>query len=322
MTAPEIGGLTADPTHDDADYERVDGALFDLPAVRSTVLEGKKWVFLLEGEKCARRAIEKLEIVATTCPEGAEFTDDMARSLNGAYVAIIPNSDDKGRRDALRKASKCYGVADHVRIVELPNLTPRGSIVDWIEAGGTREMLKELLDATPNWKPTKGSRLMPAETLSQSGRWPLSIRLADVEAEDVQWLWFGRIPLGKVTIIDGDPDLGKSTVALDLAARVTVGSRMPDDATSDLAGPADVILISIEDGAADTIRPRANAAGADVHRVHLLNDILITDDKGFSNVVPWVMPRDLDMLRENESSRSTRQMLRICCRCFKFIEVG
>jgi hypothetical protein len=135
-----------------------------------------------------------------------------------------------------------------------------------------------------------------AKMVSQPGRRPVSIRLSDVEAEVVQWIWAGRIPLGKVTIIDGDPDLGKSTLTLDLAARVTRGQPMPDNTTSDLDGPANVILISIEDGTADTIRPRADAAGADVRRVHLLNDVEIEDDKGLKKRFPWVMPRDLDML--------------------------
>jgi hypothetical protein len=276
-----------------------DRLLLGLSKIRATVLEGKKWIFLCENEKCARRANEALGIVATAVAEDAEnFTDEMAQQLNGASVAIIPDNDEKGLQDALLRASKIYGLADEVRIVKLPNLAPEGDIVDWIEAGGTREVLQALLVVTPNWKPSKKSGLTAAEKTSELGRRPVSVRLADVEAQDVQWLWQGRIPLRKVAIIDGDPDLGKSTLALDLAARVTTGSRMPDDTISDLNGPADVILISIEDGAADTIRPRADAAGADVHRVHLLNDIEVTDDKGLPKIVPWVMPRDLDMLRK------------------------
>lgn len=145
---------------------------------------------------------------------------------------------------------------------------------------------------------SRKSRETPTGETGTPGRRPVSTRLSDVEVEVVRWVWRGRIPLGKVTIVDGDPDLGKSTLTLDLAARVTIGSRMPDETTSDLDGPANVILISIEDGAADTIRPRADAAGADVSRVHLLNDVEIEDDKGIKKRLPWVMPRDLDMLGE------------------------
>ena len=51
--------------------------------------------------------------------------------------------------------------------------------------------------------------------------------LSDVVAESVDWLWEGRIPLGKLTVTDGDPGTGKSTLTIDLAARVSTGREMP-----------------------------------------------------------------------------------------------
>src|SRR4051812_25340935 len=91
------------------------------------------------------------------------------------------------------------------------------------------------------------------------------VRLADVFPEKVAWLWPGRIPAGKITVLDGDPGLGKSTLALDLAARVSMGASMPDGSSG--VGRASVVLLSAEDGLADTIRPRLDAAGADASRV-------------------------------------------------------
>jgi RecA-family ATPase len=88
-----------------------------------------------------------------------------------------------------------------------------------------------------------------------------------IQHEQVTWLWSGRIPLGKITILQGDPDLGKSTLAIDLAARVTRNIAMADDTLSDLDAPAGVVLMTAEDGLADTIRPRLDAAGADLTRV-------------------------------------------------------
>lgn len=95
--------------------------------------------------------------------------------------------------------------------------------------------------------------------------------MEDVEPEAVRWLWPGYVPLGKLTVIDGEPGLGKSAITLDLAARVTTGDVMPDGSASDLAGPAGVVLLSCEDGHADTIRPRLDAAGADIRRVVALD---------------------------------------------------
>jgi hypothetical protein len=101
----------------------------------------------------------------------------------------------------------------------------------------------------------------------------VTVCLADVASERVRWLWPRRVPLGKVTVLDGDPGLGKSTLALDVAARVTRGQAMPDGARADLGGAAGVVLLSAEDGLEDTIRPRLDAAGADLVRVVALTAV-------------------------------------------------
>src|SRR4051812_46821539 len=90
--------------------------------------------------------------------------------------------------------------------------------------------------------------------------------LSDVEPEPVRWLWEGRIPIGKVTLLDGEPGVGKSMLALDLAARVSNGTAMPLSKTRP-AGPADVIIFSGDDGLADTVLPRLKAADADLARI-------------------------------------------------------
>jgi hypothetical protein len=90
------------------------------------------------------------------------------------------------------------------------------------------------------------------------------VNLAEVTPERVAWLWPGRIAIGKLTALVGDPGLGKSTLALDLAARVSTGAPMPDDSPGVAGG---VVILSAEDGLADTIRPRLGAAGADLSRV-------------------------------------------------------
>lgn len=107
------------------------------------------------------------------------------------------------------------------------------------------------------------------------------VRLADVQPESVRWLWSGRIPLGKVSVLCGDPSLGKSMVSLDLAARVSRGVPWPD--RRDEPNPAGgVVIVSAEDDVSDTIRPRLDAAGADVSRIVALQGIRYTDDEGAS----------------------------------------
>lgn len=86
--------------------------------------------------------------------------------------------------------------------------------------------------------------------------------MADVIAQDVPWLWKGRITLGGMTIIAGSPSAGKGTLTADLAARITKGSAWPDGSDGPAAGS--VIFISGEDEPAFTLKPRLMAAGADL----------------------------------------------------------
>ncbi|MFO8013675.1 MAG: AAA family ATPase [Phycisphaerae bacterium] len=102
--------------------------------------------------------------------------------------------------------------------------------------------------------------------------------MADVEPEEVRWLWPERIALGKPTILVGDPGLGKSFITLDLAARVTTGAAWPDGAPG--GEPGGGVILSAEDGLADTIRPRLDAAGADVTRITALQAVQVANVRG------------------------------------------
>jgi hypothetical protein len=96
-------------------------------------------------------------------------------------------------------------------------------------------------------------------------------RVADIAARPVQWLWPGRIARGKVTVLAGHPGLGKSQVALAMVAIVTTGGRWPVDGTRAAAGAA--VILSAEDDPEDTIRPRLEAAGADLDRCHIVGAV-------------------------------------------------
>ncbi|MFN0071386.1 MAG: AAA family ATPase [Chloroflexota bacterium] len=117
----------------------------------------------------------------------------------------------------------------------------------------------------------------PSPARGNSGELPrlpiTTIRLSAVKPERVRWLWPQRLPLGKLAVIDGDPGLGKSAMTTDLAARVSKGSSMPDGSVSDLLGAWGVVLLSAEDGLGDTIRPRLEAAGADLERIVALTAV-------------------------------------------------
>jgi KaiC/GvpD/RAD55 family RecA-like ATPase len=95
------------------------------------------------------------------------------------------------------------------------------------------------------------------------------ITIRDVVAEQVQFLWNPYIPLSKVSIIQGDPNSGKTTLALAIAAAVTTGSALPG---CTLTAPGSVLFQTAEDGIADTIKPRLEQLGADCGRVHIIDE--------------------------------------------------
>ncbi len=116
------------------------------------------------------------------------------------------------------------------------------------------------------------------------------VRLADVLPESVKWIWPGRLALGKLTVLSGDPGLGKSFLSLDVAARLTTGQMWPD------GGPApigSVVLLTAEDGVADTVRARFDAAGGNPERVYVLRAMRHRDAER-----PFCLASDLPTLEE------------------------
>lgn len=134
---------------------------------------------------------------------------------------------------------------------------------------------------------------LPAERARSRAR---VVRLADVQPERVQWLWSGRVPFGMITLLDGDPALGKSTLTIDLAARVTTGRPMPfpaaDDSKPGMIG--DVVILTAEDHLAATVRPRLDAARGDAQRVHVLTGVARRGDPD----APPVLPTDIAALED------------------------
>mgnify|MGYP000007096750 CR=1 FL=1 len=96
------------------------------------------------------------------------------------------------------------------------------------------------------------------------------IKMNEVQAEKVSWLWYPYIPYGKITLIQGDPGDGKTTFVLAVAALLTNGKPMPE--CENAAEPVTVIYQTAEDGLADTIRPRLDEVGADCSRVIVIDE--------------------------------------------------
>ena len=98
------------------------------------------------------------------------------------------------------------------------------------------------------------------------------IRMSEVESQEVKWLWYPFIPYGKLTIIQGDPGDGKTTLVLNIAAKLSKGECLDSD--MDVQEPVNVIYQTAEDGLADTVKPRLELAGRTVKRYWLLMKVI------------------------------------------------
>ena len=95
------------------------------------------------------------------------------------------------------------------------------------------------------------------------------INMQDIEVEDIEWLIYPFIPYGKITIIQGDPGEGKTTLVLQIIARLTKGEAIINEKAKQ---PINVIYQTAEDGLGDTIKPRLLSADADCSKVLVIDD--------------------------------------------------
>jgi putative DNA primase/helicase len=113
--------------------------------------------------------------------------------------------------------------------------------------------------------------------------------VVDIKREEIEWIWPGRLPAGKLVMLAGDPGLGKSFLTMDIAARLSAGQPLPDDKdqtrvdwrTQQTPNPLrDVVILSAEDDPGDTIRPRLEDAGANLSRVHIMSGVRFGERSG------------------------------------------
>jgi putative DNA primase/helicase len=103
-------------------------------------------------------------------------------------------------------------------------------------------------------------------------------RLDFTKKKKLYWLWQHRVPFGAISTLAGDPDQGKSLISLYLAARVSCGQKLYGNTEDTEAG--EVLMLCAEDDPEITLRPRLEAAGADLQKIHLLESVLLKDGAG------------------------------------------
>ncbi len=178
-------------------------------------------------------------------------------------VFLCLDSDDAGNKACTKLAEQIPGSVGVTRLI------PAGK--DWndvLREKGSKEDRKYIV-GTIVIRESKAEENVPI------------IRMSEVEPKEIKWLWYPYIPFGKITIIQGNPGEGKTTLALHIAAAVTNGKAamgMKDDPK-----PANVIYQTAENGLGDIVKPRLIEAGADQSRVIVIDeqdrDLSLNDER-------------------------------------------
>lgn len=219
----------------------------------------------------------------------AQLEEDSARVLaeDGITLGGTPASQ-RPAPETLERAAEGQPADAGAPLGTLPNGAP-ASRSDAPGAGADAKPRPPRKPPRPPWSPailyrtqyekehakkTRGPAKPPAPPPEEYHVVPLiAERAGDIQSAYVEWVWPQRIPRGRLSLLAGDPGIGKSFVALDIAARVSRGGPWPDwpHVTQK---PENVLVFSMEDDLQDTIRPRLVAAGADLSRISVVDGIM------------------------------------------------
>jgi 5S rRNA maturation endonuclease (ribonuclease M5) len=186
--------------------------LYDLPLIPE-----KPGIAFVEGEKCVQ-ALKSIEVPATTNPMGAgklakqQEDHNILEPLRDKHVFIFPDNDKAGKEHAEECARLLQGIAAVVKIVVLPDLPPKGDVVEWIANNpqDTKTKLAQLVSHTAQWRPP--SSFMDVTDLLQL-----------TSNNHVPIMRGGILPAGEHLLIAGASGVGKSLLRLELAIHLAMG---------------------------------------------------------------------------------------------------
>jgi putative DNA primase/helicase len=120
------------------------------------------------------------------------------------------------------------------------------------------------------------------------------INMNDVITKPIEWFWRGYIPRGRLTLVVGDPGVGKSWFTLALATHHALGTPLPG--TTEPCGPGATLLIGAEDPLEDTVRPRLEALGAKLMQIEALRSASVLTEAGDQREEPFSLAEDMALL--------------------------
>lgn len=292
---------------------RIDRQLFDRTPPHSPEMERATAGAVMLDPKALTEAREILE-------DGGAFYDERLATI---YRAACATQDHHGTvnvvlvHEHLRDSGTIDEVGGRAELLKLAQETPGGAGVPHyariiadkaklrrlIEAAGEAVYAAYHLGDAESVDEVIAQAVVRLKRIDRGGPGYADMaRASEVEIREIEWLWPGRIALGKFNMVIGDPELAKSTLCTDLAARTTRGEDWPDGEPG--GEPGGVVILSAEDSEDDTIVPRLMAAGADLGRVTILRGTRRPEGRGY-----FSLKRDLPALAEAISATANCKMV-------------
>lgn len=221
-------------------------------------------LYLVEGELDALALLSKgLLAVTNTC--GAKtWNDELSDQIAEAEipVTICMDSDEPGEVGGVQRAEALFSRDVEVSVVEWPFERASGHDI-------TDELVQYGIDSL-------------VRILDSANRFRDVLSLDEVQAEEVDWLFYPYIAKRKVSLIEGHPGIGKTFLILKIAASTSIGGK--DLLQQEEFDPSPVLLMTAEDGIADTIKPRIEKMEADLKQILVPKDLFTLDKKGFETL--------------------------------------
>jgi len=232
-----------------------------------------------------------IEVDFTGVGNSAPVTgEQMFRSIRATYLNAL--ALDKRKKDIEQVAQmnySSYEPNEQLLTIELPPGFSEPS----------QRLVKELAQMAYFLElPVRQFKFSPSNKVAESGGHVIVERPHKMTMKTTRWLWLNYIPLGRITILAGDPGIGKSQTSIDLVARITRGDSMPDGSEGMWGNCA---IATAEDETSETIIPRLAAAGADMKKVRIIRKVKVDGVERYLS-----LPRDLNRLRtmiHNENLR-------------------